>query len=144
METKDITVSELTTNEPVKTSSSKDLITDYWKRFKIKKNKGKDFIAFDTYRQSLGGRGIWGTKIFFRALMELNFIRECSEEDDIKSKYCPTEHAAEKYESLFCYTEDGELWGLSETELDYFDELIFPSLISMARRLEKIFKQEKS
>ncbi len=124
-------------------TSSKGLLKDYWKRFKKKKNHNGKITHFDTYRQSLGGRGIWGTKIFFRALIDLNFIMECDEDSGSKSKYCPTKYSMDKYESLFCYIEEDDMWGLSEKHLDEFDEKIFPSLIKVARRLEEAFTAEK-
>ncbi len=126
----------------VSITSSKGLLKDYWKRFKKKKNHNGKIAHFDTYRQSLGGRGIWGTKIFFRALIELNFIMECDEESNSKGKYCPTEYASEKYPDLFCYIEEDGLWGLSEKHLDEFDEFIFPSLLKVARMLKEKFDEE--
>jgi len=131
------------TDNNVVVAGSKDLLKTYWKRYKKKKSRNGKFVAFDTYRQSLGGRGIWGTKIFFRSLEEIDFLMECDEDSDSAGKYCPTKYAMDKYEDLFVYVEDGNLWGLSEKHLDAFDELIFPALISTARKLEKLFAEEK-
>lgn len=125
------------------TESSALRIKEMWERFQDKKSRNGTFIAFDDYRQSLGGRGIWGTKIFFRSLEEINFISICPEESGSIGKYCPTEYAMEKYGDLFRWDDEEKIWGLSESHLDIFDEKIFPALLSTARKLEVIFAEEK-
>ena len=124
-------------------ASSSTRIKDMWRDFQEKKSRNGTFVAFDDYRQSLGGRGIWGTKIFFRSLRELSFIIDCEEDNDSTGRYCPTEYAINKYGDMFKWDEEQKLWGLSETHLDMFDEKIFPALLSTARKLEAVYKEEK-
>jgi len=123
--------------------SSTTRLKAMWTAFEEKKSKGGTFVHFNDYRYSLGGRGIWGTKIFFRALKELNFIIECDEASSSLSKYCPSEYARDKYEDLFMFDKAEKMWGLSQENLDEFDAKIFPSLIATARKLEIIYAIEK-
>jgi len=124
-------------------NNGSDRIKNMWRDFEIKKSRGGVFIAFDDYRQSLGGRGIWGTKIFFRALIDLKFIMLCPEDSESKSKYCPTEYSLEKYGDLLMFDNTENTWGLSQDNIDEFDNKIFPHLLSTARLLEKKFEIEK-
>ena len=123
--------------------SSKVRMKDMWEAFKETKSRNGTFVAFGDYRQSLGGRGIWGTKIFFRALEEIGFIIECDEDNTSNGRYCPSELAMDKYPDLFRYDDEAKIWGLSQQHLDVFDEKIFPHLIVTARKLEAIYKEEK-
>ncbi len=118
-------------------------IKDMWLDFQIKKSRNGTFAAFDDYRQSLGGRGIWGTKIFFRALKELNFLRDCDENEESSGRYCPTEYAIGRYGDMFRWDDEDKIWGLSEQHLDDFEDRIFPHLLSTARKLERMFNEEK-
>ncbi len=118
-------------------------IRNMWNDFRIKKSKGGTFVHFNDYRYSLGGRGIWGTKIFFRALIEIGLIVECDEEEPSKGRYCPSEAAMNRYENIFRWDEESEIWGLSEQHLDDFEEQIMPALLQAARKLEVIFDEEK-
>ena len=129
--------------QEVAISASLTRIKDMWRDFQDKKSRNGTFVAFDDYRQSLGGRGIWGTKIFFRSLRELSFIIDCEEENESSGRYCPTEYAMNKYGDMFRWDDEDKIWGLSETHLDLFDEKIFPALLSTARKLEAVFKEEK-
>ena len=145
METIDNNI-ELVTIQPTQeldTAIAAARIKDMWIDFQIKKSRNGTFAAFDDYRQSLGGRGIWGTKIFFRALIELNFITYCKEENGSSGKYCPTEYAMERYGDMFRWDDEEKLWGLSEAHLDQFEIDIFPHLLTTARKLDKMYAIEK-
>jgi hypothetical protein len=127
----------------VRNNQAVESTRDMWEDFKNKKSRNGTFVAFDDYRQSLGGRGIWGTKIFFRAMVEIRFLTLCDENTNSKGKYCPTQYAIEKYGDLFQYDADAEIWGLCGEHLEDFDLMILPHIMTVARKLDVIYKEEK-
>ena len=139
---KETTRSVTKENQDIAVSSSAR-IRNMWTDFEQKKSRNGTFVAFDDYRQSMGGRGIWGTKIFFRALMELGFISSCPVESESNGKYCPTQKGMERYGDMFRYDQEAHLWGLSQEHLDEFDEKIFPNVVKVGRKLEIMFAAEK-
>ncbi len=123
----------------VSTISGGDIV----EKFKARKTEDGKFLLFDDYRYGLGGRGIWGTKIFYRALEEMNILEKCKDTKITSSNYCPTEEALTKYPNVFAIKEESNMWGFSLNAKDEIDEKIFPILIKVARYLEKVFAEEK-
>ena len=117
--------------------------SDVAARYLKRKTQDNEFLNWDDYRYSMGGRGIWGTKIFYRALEEMNILIKCKITKDVKGRYCPTVDALNKHPDLFAIKGESNMWGFSLLAEDYLDKHIIPTLIKVARKLEAVFKEEK-
>lgn len=113
-----------------------------WTRIKAKISRDGKMMLFEDYRVSLGGADAgWGTKVFKKSLSDIGFVEECDKEAGQKGTFCPTEKALEKYERLFYYDDVGDIWGLSDSHIEEFDELVLPVLVKKAIDVRHQFKE---
>ncbi len=130
-------------NAEVSTVVKVDKISeDRWAKVKDKASRDGAMMLFDTYRLSLGGADAgWGTKVFKKALIDIGFVEKCIKEAGQTGTFCPTSQALNKYEELFHYDPETNMWGLNNNNIHIFDEDILPILVTMAVDIRAYFKE---